>query len=101
MLAKALVSAIAGCRYGKPNEKAFGKALSAAGAKLKAHRTMESFNNIDPRIKQHNGYLEKTDVDGQVVAYYNPVTNEIHLSTCGFYGCHGGVWTHGPSAHDW
>ena len=60
--------------------KAFGSALKTAGAKLKAHRTMESFINSNEEVKNQNKYLEVIGVQGQTVAYLNPLTNEIHLS---------------------
>lgn len=60
--------------------KAFGAAIKAAGTKLKAHRTMESFMNLNEEVRKKKGYLESTDNDGNIQGYFDPTTNTVHLN---------------------
>ena len=60
--------------------KSFGKAISAAGAKLKAHRTMESFMSLNKSARNQKGYLEVAGEGGQIQGYFDPRTNTIHLN---------------------
>ena len=60
--------------------KAFGGAIKAAGTKLKAHRTMESFMNLNEEVRKKKGYLEATGNDGTIQGYFDPTTNTLHLN---------------------
>ena len=60
--------------------KAFGAAFKKAGAKFKAHRTLESFYNINEETRAEKGYVEARDDNGVLAGYYDPKTQTVHIN---------------------
>lgn len=60
--------------------KAFGKAFKKTGVKLKAHRTMDSFYNLNEEVRKEKGYIEVRHKDGWLGGYYDPTTQTVHIN---------------------